>query len=1043
MNIAHKKPDTFQVVLKGVLGAMLIGRLKGRQMDTNTNTLQVLDQFRISIPFQKLNSSETEIVGQCPFHTSDSNSDHTFNINIETGLWHCWSCQAKGNIQQFIEKYTGLTHDQIDSGINGQVLPSFKVITPKADRHRYLTDLELDILTRYVKGLHEFIKTGKARKWSEYLDKRGICKDAVDHFRLGAGGYIKNYNRHFVETHKGYHKDADNVLRGLNLYNRKQGDYFWSPCVIIPYWSEDQVYYCNSRILPENVKGLKYLYMKGIKKDIFFNDDCIDEYDQVYCVEGEFNAISMWSSGIKNVISFGGKQSFSDNLIQGLYGLDVTLYFDTDRDDPEFRARQIVINKLQDVARSVSYFELPSGIDINDYLKTHSRQEFEDQVLSKAVTVNDPDDFLPSEYRILNDAEKTPVISLEQAQRKTKEFFGGIADNLKAYSGSRTLCNLAVGTGKTTAVVNMLNTRKDAKALILTATHYLCTEYDDQLDFDTFTCHLKGRGHVDVECPYSDKANYMSNRGYSLKFMLEYCKGKCEKSLECLHMHLQEYARNAQILIAVHSYGAIANFFISPYYANKRRRIVVIDENADLVKEVYFSKKDIDYNRKLLEKLLLDKETAVKVQSLIESLDRIELARYSRRNVTLPKVELTRGNIYQIDLAISREVTEDETRPSKLYDIAYCFEHNMTLNYDPDKDSLYYIWRPVFSKRSLVIFLSATTTKGYLEQSLNIKIDHVLGDDIQVRRDNLQIVQLLNCYGGRQKLLKDRERQENVKSIFNAILTKHKDQRIMVVTSLGAGLKGTEIGMTAKDQVIELLQNIAGTHSRRLVSITTEDLENGNVPDSITDIPVIHYSIRGTNLFSEYDVLVELTGNYYNEKSIIEGVKRNFGIDISNSKTALKTCKFRTVDKEYTTEKYCHSDPKVQEFIENNENADIMQSEGRILRGEDNSQKFIYRLHNVNIRPYSDRVYKTWSQMLKSEFGQQELTGKVWEVWNWIRDHKSIDQEFIITEVVNAVGGHRTHIANRHLKGLELLGYIEKVKTGGGRGYQSTYKRIS
>ena len=1010
------------------------------------NSLETLQNFKINLPFQRPNSSGTEIIAQCPFHSSDSNSDHTFNINIDTGLWHCWSCQAKGNISQFIEKYTSLTHDQIDNGINGQALPSFEVVTPKADRHRYLTDVELDILTRYSEGLHEFMKTGKAKKWINYLEKRGISKDAVDHFRLGAGGYIQNYNKHFVEAHRNYHVDVKNVLTGLNLYNRKGGDYWYSPCIIIPYRSEDQCYFCNARILPEKVKSLKYLFMKGIRKDIFFNEDCIDEYDQVYCVEGEFNVVSMWSSGIRNVISFGGKQSFSENLIQGLYGLDVTLYFDTDKSDPEFESRAKTIDKLLKVARSVSYFELPQGIDINDYLREHSRQEFEDQVLSNIVKVDDPDDFLPSEYRILTKSEKTPIISLEQAQQRTKTEFKSIADNLKSYSGSRILCNYAVGTGKTTAVVNMLNTKKDAKALILTATHYLCTEYDDQLNFDIFTCHLKGRGHKEIECPYSEKANVMSKGGYSLKFMLNYCKGICKKSEDCIHIKTQEYARTAQILIAVNSYGAIANFFISPYYANKRRKIVVIDENADLIKEVYFSKKDIEYNRKLLDKLLLDKETEDKAKALIETFGLMELSRIARKDYTLPKVELTRGNIYQIDLAISKEVTEDETRPSKLYDLAYCFENNMTLNYDPDRDSLYYIWRPVFSKRSLVIFLSATTTKGYLEQSLNIKIDHVLGDDVQVKRENLEIVQLLNCYGGRQKLLRNnaegKERQENVKSVFNAILTKHKDQRIILVTSLGAGLKTTEIGMTAKDQVIKLLQHIAGTHSRRLVPITTEDLEIGKVFDSWTDIPVIHYSIRGTNFFSEYDVLVELTGNYYNENSIIEGVKRIFGIDISDSKTTLKTCKFRTVDKEYSIEKYEHNDPKVQEFIENNEYADIMQAEGRILRGQD-TPKTIYRLHNVNIRPYPDRVYKTWSQMLKSEFSQQELIGKVSEVRNWIMDNKSIDQEFTITEIVNAVGGHKNNIANRYLKSLELLGYIEKVKSGGGRGYQSTYKRIS
>ena len=586
---------------------------------------------------------------------------------------------------------------------------------------------------------------------------------------------------------------------------------------------------------------------------------------------------------------------------------------------------------------------------------------------------------------------------------------------------------------------NLLTTRKNTKALVLVNSHYLAEDYDN-LDFTNgvFTCHLLGRGHVDIQCPHKDKADSMSSLGYSLKFKLDYCKYKCEKSNECLHLQLQEYAKNSDILIATHAHGGLKDFFVSPYYSNKRRRIMVIDENADLLKEVYFSRKDIIYNKHLLETLTLDSiETAEKVQSLIESLGIMEFSRIARKDCTLPEIVLTRGELYQIDLAISKQVTEDEFRPSKLYDLAYCLENIRCLQYDNDRDSLYYVWKPIFPTKSCIIFMSGTTPSAYLERSLGIKLDHVLGEQYQVKRDNLKVVQLLNVIGGRQRLLNDSKLQDNVKTFFNAMLTKHRDQRIILVTSLGAGLLNTDLLSTAKDKIIELLQPIALKHDRKLVSISTEDLEADNIPDSDSTIPVIHYSIRGTNKFASFDVLVELTAHYYHEKSIIEGVKKTFGVDISDVEMTQQICTFKTVDREYPIEKYTHLDPKVRLLMESTQEADIVQSEGRILRGED-TPKTIYRLHNVNVKPYPDKVYKSWSQLLKTEFSQQELTGKILQVWNWITDNKKVGEELTATDVINGVGGHRNNIASRYLKGLELLGYIEKVI---GKGSQSKYKR--
>lgn len=47
-----------------------------------------------------------ELIGLCPFHEEDTPS---FNANLETGVYHCFGCGAKGNVTTFIAEMEGIT----------------------------------------------------------------------------------------------------------------------------------------------------------------------------------------------------------------------------------------------------------------------------------------------------------------------------------------------------------------------------------------------------------------------------------------------------------------------------------------------------------------------------------------------------------------------------------------------------------------------------------------------------------------------------------------------------------------------------------------------------------------------------------------------------------------------------------------------------------------------------------------------------------------------------------------------------------------------
>ncbi len=53
-----------------------------------------------------LKQNEDELTCRCPFHPDKKPS---FNINMETGLYHCFGCNESGNIVNFIAKRKGIT----------------------------------------------------------------------------------------------------------------------------------------------------------------------------------------------------------------------------------------------------------------------------------------------------------------------------------------------------------------------------------------------------------------------------------------------------------------------------------------------------------------------------------------------------------------------------------------------------------------------------------------------------------------------------------------------------------------------------------------------------------------------------------------------------------------------------------------------------------------------------------------------------------------------------------------------------------------------
>ena len=669
---------------------------------------------------------------------------------------------------------------------------------------------------------------------------------------------------------------------------------------------------------------------------------------------------------------------------------------------------------------------------------------------------------------IENFVSSLPGMSLEAGRRRLGLEF----DNIGITSGKMILCGAGIGAGKTycakeKVIVAMLN---GVDVLIVVPSHTLATEWEglevpsklkkiyDEHELKAVV-HLYGITHEDVECLHRGVGMKLLGMGHSKLFKAKYCRGVCEKKLECLHLESIRDAKVAPVLIAQHEHSHIhQSFFQLRQIGNDRRMLAVIDEQSQLVHAVRLQKKDIHGNMVLYRAISAEKMKEVGdvyyYDFLARALEEMLKALDGRQDYSVPDrfFAISPTDANKLDAEIAKYYMQWERTPkvkNLLWDICYILGQKATLQYDSETDTLLYRWRPNFGNKTVLI-LSGTTQREYVEKQIGEPIDGSIAEGWNIRRDNLKVVQLLVGMGGRNRLLKQCGSSTFAKQhgkLFDLMLHKHKNSRIALVTSLGENAPDTEKDGSAKGKTLRALQPIAKRHGRRLVNMSNEMLRHDIIPNGIDEIPMFHYGMKGIDkLNGLFDVVWSLNGHYYHPTAVAKAVFDKFDLDIDGVEPERKDVEFVTTDSKQTfeTTKYVYDDPIVEMELEHTQIAGMIQTEGRFLR-EEHFHKVFYRSHNVNIPPYPTRVYRSWQALFQYEFApyvppEAWLTGKAADVWKWI---ESIgDREFTTSEIAQAVKVPLRAIKHRYLEPLLSISKIEILKSGGkGQGDIAIFKQ--
>ena len=315
-----------------------------------------------------------EFIGLSPFKNEKSPS---FTVNDEKEFYHCFSSGEHGNIFDFLMKTKSIGFGEAVRALAaeaGMQPYRFSNFDQKKDL-RFQT--YKNIFKEYSNYFHQQLFHSNNREATEYLSKRGLKKNVIEEFQLG---YVPYQNNFYEALLKKYSEEEIN-LTGLYYKNDKTGKYIdrFNSRVLFPVNNiiGDTIAF-GGRIIREG-KLAKYInspetefYKKG---NMIFNLDKAkesrSETSEVLIVEGYMDVVSVYSSGINNVIANSGT-ALTERQISLIWKFFSNPIICLDGDVSGQKAALRIAEKLFPLINEKNkiYFSImPDGTDPDDYVK--------------------------------------------------------------------------------------------------------------------------------------------------------------------------------------------------------------------------------------------------------------------------------------------------------------------------------------------------------------------------------------------------------------------------------------------------------------------------------------------------------------------------------------------------------------------------------------------------------------------------------------------------------------------------------------------------
>lgn len=338
---------------------------------------KILDSAQITEvigEFVNLKKRGVNFIGLCPFHDEKTPS---FTVSPSKEIYKCFGCGKAGNVVNFIMEHEHLSYPD-----------SLRFLAKKysidvAEKEETPEDIErkneiesLMIVTSYAQKMfsEKLLKDneGKAKGLS-YFKERGFRDDIIDRFQLG---YCPEEKSAFTnQAVKDGYKLEYLVKTGLTVQRDEWIADRFSGRVTFPIHNiAGRVIGFSARTMKSDKNIAKYLnspdseiYHKGnILYGLFHAKQSIGKKDKCYLVEGNTDVISLFQSGVENVVASSGTALTVNQLkLIKRFTNNLTIVFDGDA--AGIKASLRGIDLALEEGLNLKVVLLPEGEDPDSY----------------------------------------------------------------------------------------------------------------------------------------------------------------------------------------------------------------------------------------------------------------------------------------------------------------------------------------------------------------------------------------------------------------------------------------------------------------------------------------------------------------------------------------------------------------------------------------------------------------------------------------------------------------------------------------------------
>lgn len=233
-----------------------------------------------------------------------------------------------------------------------------------------------------------------------FLFQRGISYSTAQRFRVGRAQGKRNLLQHLFQS--GVPAD---IISQSGLLNKNGNDLFQNH-VVFPIFLGDQVVDFIGRYTGDNANYPKYWRLpreRVVTGYSHFNWDI--NRSEIILVEGVVDALSLIEKGFDNAVATAGTNGLNEMLVRRSIFLGLKkVWICFDGDDAGRERGLALAYKLADLGLKVKIVALPDGQDPNDFLLTHSAEDFKELLGSSVIpeqwAISEVSDQLDSQAKV-------------------------------------------------------------------------------------------------------------------------------------------------------------------------------------------------------------------------------------------------------------------------------------------------------------------------------------------------------------------------------------------------------------------------------------------------------------------------------------------------------------------------------------------------------------------------------------------------------------------------------------------------------------------